>query len=498
MSVTSPSTRFSNMRIVLRILYENNAFDKEHALKKQFIADKMERTVSVLNNALSMLREIKLVSVGYQNLGDIVFLEENGRKFYKLLRTNNNKEIKDFSIKLIKESNSLLYKESYKLLKREPDMSHDTLGREIRKKIFNDKKPQRNSSYANNGRTIKDIFCGMQIIDIDIARIRRINLRGRTIGKLYAEHKITHVLDAVKKFTNKNTWQIKTSSHFAWDKEKESEIARTLIDLNIAFYYDYDSRILKLTDKGEKLKNNLKTNKRKNILKFILLDFPPIKSVIIDLIKLDREFSSLEVGGFISDFNKINWANGTKIQHGSTLISWLKEAEIVVNSTSQFRYKISDDYNIEIVSSNLKLDWSLIDDKQFEDLCCDLLKSLDNFENVIKMGGAPGDLKRDISAIERIETTFEGVEYRKYLVQCKRYIKTKVTPDELPGLVNALPTHDSDGLLIMTSNELTPNARIYLENINKDKTNRYKAKWVEKNKLEELIKNKPEIMKKYF
>jgi len=497
MSVTSPSTRFSNIRMVLRILFENNAFDKDHALKKQFIADKMNKTVSLLNNALSMMREIKLVNVGYQHPGDMVFLMKNGRRFYELLQTNNKKEIKEFSIKLIKESDSLLYKESYKLLRREQNMSHDTLGREIRKKIFNDKKPQRNSSYANNGRTIKDIFCGMQIIDIDIARIRRVNLRGREIGKLYAEHKITHVLNAVKKFTDKNTWQIKSSSHFAWDKEKEFEIARTLIDLNIAVYYDYDNRILKLTDKGEELKKNLKTNKRKKNLKFIFLDFPPVKCVIIDLIKLDKEFSSLEVGDLISNFNKSNWANGTKIQHGSTLISWLKEAEIVVNSTSQFRYKISDDFNIGMVSSSSKLDWSLIDDKQFEDLCCDLLNSLDNYENVIKMGGAPGDLKRDISATERIETAFNDVEYRKYLVQCKRYVKSKVTPDELPGLINALPTHDADGLLIMTSNELTPNARIYLEKINNG-PERYKAKWVERNKLEELLQNNPKIISKYW
>ncbi|EMR75576.1 Restriction endonuclease [Thermoplasmatales archaeon SCGC AB-540-F20] len=139
----------------------------------------------------------------------------------------------------------------------------------------------------------------------------------------------------------------------------------------------------------------------------------------------------------------------------------------------------------------------MIDDKQFEDLCCDLLDSLNQFENVMKMGGAPGDLKRDITATERIETAF-GIEHRKWIVQCKHYLKSKVTPNDLPSLTNAISTHNADGLLVITSGELTPNARIYLEKFSNDSKNPYKAMWIEKHKLEDLLENNPELKNKYW
>lgn len=270
-----------------------------------------------------------------------------------------------------------------------------------------------------------------------------------------------------------------------------------LIDFNIAFYYDDESNILKLTNDGIELKKNLNNIERKKILKSILLKKPSIKDIVKKLIDMDKDFSAFDVGDLINEYNKLNWKRRTRYGHGTSLLSWLKEADIIVESNKKSFYKISDSLNMNELAKDVKIEWSKIDDNEFEELCCDVLKSLKQFENVIKMGGAPGDLKRDITATERIETSFE-VEYRKYLVQCKHYIKSKVTPDELPGLINALPTHEADGLLIITSNELTPNARKYLDDINNDKTNRYKAKWVEKNKLEELLQNNPKIISKYW
>lgn len=175
----------------------------------------------------------------------------------------------------------------------------------------------------------------------------------------------------------------------------------------------------------------------------------------------------------------------------------LKGKESITNEEINFndRYqKGLEFFNIRIVN---KLNWSLIDDKQFEDLCCDLLESLDNFENVKKMGGGAGELKRDITTTEKIITHF-GPEYRKWLVQCKHYNKRKVNPDDLDGLFEAIPAHDSDGVLVMTSNELTPGAKRVLEKFDKNEKTPFKAKWIERNYLEKLLEENQKIFKRYF
>ncbi|EMR75574.1 hypothetical protein MBGDF03_00120 [Thermoplasmatales archaeon SCGC AB-540-F20] len=82
MSVTSPITTFSNMKIVLNILYDNNSFDKEQSLDKNFIANRMSKSVSIVNNALAMLRELKLVSGGHRYRNKRVFLLKQGEDFF--------------------------------------------------------------------------------------------------------------------------------------------------------------------------------------------------------------------------------------------------------------------------------------------------------------------------------------------------------------------------------------------------------------------------------
>ena len=78
MSLTSPITTFANMRMVLKILYENESFDEDHSLDKQFIANKMNKSVAIVNNALPMLREINLASGGHRYRDKDVFLLEKG------------------------------------------------------------------------------------------------------------------------------------------------------------------------------------------------------------------------------------------------------------------------------------------------------------------------------------------------------------------------------------------------------------------------------------
>lgn len=497
MTLTSPITRFPNMNMILKILYENESFNKEKSLDKQFLADKMNKSTAIVNNALSMLRDMKLVSGGHRFRDKKVFLLDDGIKFYELLKTNDKDKICDFSIKLIKKSKSLLLKESYTLLKREPQIAHGKLGELIREKLNINKKPLSKTTYTNIGRSIKDVFCEMRIIDSDEAKLRRRNIRTRFTTKLYAKQRMPNILRTIRNFDNENTWEIDIPVDFETARMNAREIARTLFDLNIAYYSDDENNVLKLTEVGIRLKNNLNNDdKRKEILRSILLDYKPIKIIIQKIIDLDKDFTSIDIGYMINDFNKKQWKPRTKMGHGIALVSWLKEAGIIEDSETQFRYRLSKDFEINILDKKKMIDWSLIDDKQFEFLCCDLLESLDNFENVSRMGG-PGDLKRDITATERIKSTF-GVEYFKWLVQCKHYGKTKINPSEIPELINAISTHGAKGLLLITCSELTPSLKIHLEKYNDNPSIPYKVHWIEKNKLEELLKSNEKIKNKYF
>jgi len=497
MTLTSPITRFPNMSIILKILYENKSFDNEHSLEKQFIADEMKKSPAIVNNALAMLRDMNLVSGGHRYQDKKVFLLEDGKKFYELLKTKNKDKIRDFSKKIIKISKSPLLKESYTLLKREPQISHGKLGELIRVKLKIDKKPLSKTTYTNIGRTIKDVFCEMNIIESDDAKIRRRNTRTRFTTKLYAEQRILNILNTIRNFNDDNTWKIDIPVDFETARMNAREIARTLYDLDIASYIDDENNVLILTDVGKKLKNNLNNDyKRKEILRSILLEYKPIRIIIQKIINFNKDFTSIDVGNMINDFNKLQWKPRTKMGHGICLVSWLKEADIIDDVETQFRYRLSKNFKISSIEKTQKIDWSLIDDKQFEFLCCDLLESLDNFENVSKMGG-PGDLKRDITATERIKTTF-GVDYFKWLVQCKHYVKSKINPSEVPELANAISTHGAQGLLLITCSELTASLKLHLEKYNDNSAVPYKAQWIEKNKLEELLNSNNKIREKYF
>lgn len=151
-------------------------------------------------------------------------------------------------------------------------------------------------------------------------------------------------------------------------------------------------------------------------------------------------------------------------------------------------------FKIRVVNN---LDWTLINDKQFEDLCCDLLDSLGNFEKIRKMGGGAGELKRDITATEKIMTHF-GPEYRKWLVQCKHFLKRQVNPSDLQGLIDVISAHKANGILVMTSNELTPGTKRMLEGFDEDDRHPFKAKWMERNHLEKLLEENQKILKRYF
>ena len=144
-----------------------------------------------------------------------------------------------------------------------------------------------------------------------------------------------------------------------------------------------------------------------------------------------------------------------------------------------------------------QLDWVIIDPDEFENLCIDLLKKSKRFENVRKIGGGTGELCRDISAVEKY-VTLTGIERRKWIVQCKHYSSRKVNKNDMPNIMNVLSAHDSDGIFIITSNEISPGIKQTLQSFNGDKKHPYKATWWEKSDLVNHLEKHKDIIKKYF
>lgn len=67
----------------------------------------------------------------------------------------------------------------------------------------------------------------------------------------------------------------------------------------------------------------------------------------------------------------------------------------------------------------------------------------------------------------------------------------------MSGPTDVIPAHESDGVLVITSNELTPDAKRLLEKFDTDKRS-YKAKWLEKHDLEKMLEDNERVLKRYF
>lgn len=304
----------------------------------------MGKSVAIVNNAVAMLRELKLTSGGRRSDEPNIFLLEKGREFVEVLKTNDKNKIKDFSKIMIKESDSELLLESLKLLKNDPRIPYATLGKLIRKKIGPTRPPKSTTTYINIGRTMKDVFLGFELLSEDIGRLRRSNHRRRLMNKLYPNIRAPDIFKMLHDFNDKNIWRIDIPEEFDIEKQDALRLARNLMDLDIASYIDFDKNILKLTEKGIQLKNAETDANRREIFLKILLGHPPVNDIIKKVVDIDEEFASIDIGNILNDYNKTDWSYRTKIRRGCILVNWLKETGIIFSSRHQGRYIVKDTF----------------------------------------------------------------------------------------------------------------------------------------------------------
>ena len=134
-----------------------------------------------------------------------------------------------------------------------------------------------------------------------------------------------------------------------------------------------------------------------------------------------------------------------------------------------------------------------LDDRQFEELCLDLLQKLGFHSHVWRQGGA--DSGRDIEAKYYVHNPLIGFYEERWFVECKLYSKG-VPPEHLNSKVSWADAEMPQHLAIMTSSYLTNSARTWLEKTELQKA--YRIHSIEGKTLKQLLLNFPELVSRYF
>jgi hypothetical protein len=146
---------------------------------------------------------------------------------------------------------------------------------------------------------------------------------------------------------------------------------------------------------------------------------------------------------------------------------------------------------MEFQESDIQFD--KLSDREFEELCFDLLVSY-NFRAIIwRQGGA--DSGRDIEAKYTVTNPIMGSYDETWFVECKHYAKG-VPPEELYSKIAWADAEKPGHLLICISSYATNGARQWLEKLAPTKP--YKIHLIEGKQLKALIVTVDRLMTKYF
>jgi hypothetical protein len=143
----------------------------------------------------------------------------------------------------------------------------------------------------------------------------------------------------------------------------------------------------------------------------------------------------------------------------------------------------------------MQINWKELSPRDFEKFCYHVLE-LNQFSNIKWHGKSGGDKGRDLTAT-KIESPLPSIEkYSSWVIQCKRYIATPPTKDEISSFLNSAREFKPDNVLLIISNTLTSNVRDWLESIKSEfQFNIYL--WEEQNLITQIIRHR-DVLSEYF
>ncbi|WP_444911079.1 restriction endonuclease [Microbulbifer sp. PAAF003] len=141
--------------------------------------------------------------------------------------------------------------------------------------------------------------------------------------------------------------------------------------------------------------------------------------------------------------------------------------------------------------SKRRIDLAQLSDKEFEELCFEIILTY-NFEKVTwRKGGA--DNGRDIEAV--LESNFGLVDkyYETWFFECKRY-SNGVPPEPLNSKIAWADAENPDHLVFLISSHLTNNARTWIDKIAHVKP--YKIHILEGDQITRAVLSNPQVAEK--
>lgn len=142
----------------------------------------------------------------------------------------------------------------------------------------------------------------------------------------------------------------------------------------------------------------------------------------------------------------------------------------------------------------MNIDWNRISPERFEQLCTEIIQN-EGFYNIRRMGGT-GDRGRDITAQKQSNLFYGSTETQKWIIQCKRLVKSNLTIDDLSSELNKVRMHNIDYYLLILTNTLKSNLVDWIEGIRKNFP--FKIIINDIDWLEKQLKREPSLYKHYF
>jgi len=147
--------------------------------------------------------------------------------------------------------------------------------------------------------------------------------------------------------------------------------------------------------------------------------------------------------------------------------------------------------------SKLNIDWSRIDNRKFQELCRDLLRTLPGVKEA-RITGGPGEWGQDIEMLETVRD-LTGETDRRWVIQCKHIMSRSLTKSDLAiSSFEAFLKFDYDVYCVMTSAIVSPGCYYFLDMIQKDKRVKIKCEVFDRKRLEDLVKVRPDVYAAYF
>lgn len=139
------------------------------------------------------------------------------------------------------------------------------------------------------------------------------------------------------------------------------------------------------------------------------------------------------------------------------------------------------------------IDFLSLTDKEFEELCFDLLLRLGYKGLVWRQGGA--DSGRDIEGRLSVNNSLVDKYEERWFFECKRYEKG-IPPEAINSKIAWADAEKPKHFVIFVSSYLSNSTRIWLEKISSDKS--YIIHTIESKQLKQLLLGFPEIISEYF